>query len=310
MSLCHETYRRCASVALVLAIVLIALPALLNAQTAPAPKTSSMQSDDACPRWNCSLVISGEPGRQHSRSQRPRPMAVKLPSIDAGLRHQSLLQLHQVSGSRRQLRRRLESQRSAFNAIRRRAEGDLARRGRELFRAHAARIRALSSERHQPSNGVAAILGGGMDLKIWKRVSLRVFEADYQLAAQNFSDEVPPDDRGLRRQTYNGVRLTTGLVFNFGGAPELPVAASCSVRPRRSHGRRTGARDRRRQQLQPQAHAHLCLGQQRRQDRRQGYRRQHRHQRRQPAAATPSPPRSPMPRPRRTTRPVAPPTSP
>ena len=39
------------------------------------------------------------------------------------------------------------------------------------------------------------------------------------------------DDPALRRQTFDGVRLTTGLVFNFGGAPELPVAAACSVQP-------------------------------------------------------------------------------
>jgi hypothetical protein len=68
-----------------------------------------------------------------------------------------------------------------------------------------------------------------MDIKIWKPLSLRLFEADYQLERMNFSHEVPPDNNSLRRQTYNGVRLTTGLVFNFGGAPELPVAASCSV---------------------------------------------------------------------------------
>jgi hypothetical protein len=28
-----------------------------------------------------------------------------------------------------------------------------------------------------------------------------------------------------------GVRLRTGLVFNFGGAPELTPSASCSVQP-------------------------------------------------------------------------------
>ena len=30
-------------------------------------------------------------------------------------------------------------------------------------------------------------------------------------------------------QTYDGARLRTGLVFNFGGAPEVPVAAACSI---------------------------------------------------------------------------------
>jgi hypothetical protein len=82
-----------------------------------------------------------------------------------------------------------------------------------------------------PDNGVAAILGGGMDLKIWKPLSLRLFEADYQVERVNFSNAVGPEDPGLRRQTFNGTRLTTGLVFNFGGAPEVPVAAACSVQP-------------------------------------------------------------------------------
>jgi hypothetical protein len=43
---------------------------------------------------------------------------------------------------------------------------------------------------------------------------------------------VPPTDPALRRPNYDGVRLTTGLVFTFGGgAPEVPVAAACSVQP-------------------------------------------------------------------------------
>jgi hypothetical protein len=87
----------------------------------------------------------------------------------------------------------------------------------------------LSSRGLDSSNGIAALLGGGMDLKLWKPVSLRLFEADYQLQRENFSAEVPPDNPALRRQTYNGVRLTTGLVFNLGGAPEVPVAAACSI---------------------------------------------------------------------------------
>jgi hypothetical protein len=33
----------------------------------------------------------------------------------------------------------------------------------------------------------------------------------------------------LRRPTYDGVRLRTGFVFNFGGAPELPVSAACTI---------------------------------------------------------------------------------
>jgi hypothetical protein len=79
------------------------------------------------------------------------------------------------------------------------------------------------------SNGVAAALGGGMDLKIWKPLTLRLFEADYVVARENWAEAVGADDGALRRPTYQGVRLRTGLVFNFGGAPPIPVAAACSI---------------------------------------------------------------------------------
>jgi len=82
------------------------------------------------------------------------------------------------------------------------------------------------------SDGVVILLGGGMDLKLWKHLSLRLFEADYQWSRQNFASRVPLADASLRRPEYNGARLSTGLVFNFGGgAPEALVAAACSVQP-------------------------------------------------------------------------------
>src|SRR5208282_3354755 len=43
MSHFHQVSRRCGTVALVLAVVLIALPAMLTAQTAPAPKAASAE---------------------------------------------------------------------------------------------------------------------------------------------------------------------------------------------------------------------------------------------------------------------------
>jgi hypothetical protein len=59
-----------------------------------------------------------------------------------------------------------------------------------------------------------------------------VFEADFQWAHEGYASVVPPDDPSLRRPNYDGVLLRTGLVFNFGGgAPEVPVAAACSVQP-------------------------------------------------------------------------------
>jgi hypothetical protein len=78
-------------------------------------------------------------------------------------------------------------------------------------------------------NGIGAILGGGIDLPIVKRFSLRLIEADYQWARQNFATVVPPTQPDLRRSSFQGARLRSGVLFNFGGEPEVPPAATCSV---------------------------------------------------------------------------------
>jgi outer membrane protein OmpA-like peptidoglycan-associated protein len=80
-------------------------------------------------------------------------------------------------------------------------------------------------------NGIGAVLGGGMDLPIKKWLSLRLFEADFVWAHQNYADDVGPQFSSLRRPNAEGIRLRTGLVFNWGGAPALTPAASCSVQP-------------------------------------------------------------------------------
>jgi hypothetical protein len=90
-------------------------------------------------------------------------------------------------------------------------------------------VNRLAAKDLAPSNGIGAILGGGMDLKIWKPLSLRLFEADYVLGRHNFSSVVPPTNGQLRRPTFNGARLRTGLVFNFGGAPAVLPTAACSI---------------------------------------------------------------------------------
>src|SRR5260370_38782562 len=83
MSLCHQTYRRCASIALVPALVLFALPTLLNAQI--APKTSPVQSsDDAVPKAELFLGYQWlNPGGNIPDHSVP-PNAFKLPSILQG----------------------------------------------------------------------------------------------------------------------------------------------------------------------------------------------------------------------------------
>ena len=81
------------------------------------------------------------------------------------------------------------------------------------------------------SNGIGAILGGGMDLPFGKMFSWRVFQADYVFARQNYANFAAPAFASLRRVTFEGARLRTGIVINFGGAPEIPPSASCSVQP-------------------------------------------------------------------------------
>ena len=82
-----------------------------------------------------------------------------------------------------------------------------------------------------PDNGIGAILGGGMDLPIRKWISLRLFEADYVWAHHHYAHEAAADFPDLRRPSLEGVRLRTGLVFNWGGAPEVAPAVTCSVKP-------------------------------------------------------------------------------
>ncbi|HVO81886.1 MAG TPA: hypothetical protein VMT28_14210 [Terriglobales bacterium] len=81
------------------------------------------------------------------------------------------------------------------------------------------------------SNGIGAILGGGIDLKIWRPLSFRLIEADYVLARHHFPHAVSPAFDDLRRPTFNGARLRTGLLFNFGYPPAVTPSASCSVQP-------------------------------------------------------------------------------
>jgi hypothetical protein len=94
----------------------------------------------------------------------------------------------------------------------------------------------LSANRLQPPQestryGIGAVLGGGMDMTLTRRVSLRLFEADYVWAHQSFSSIVSSPSSNLERVDLEGARLRTGLVFNL-GYPETAVpSATLSVQP-------------------------------------------------------------------------------
>jgi outer membrane protein OmpA-like peptidoglycan-associated protein len=228
MSLCYVNFRRCASVALVLAVVLIALPSLLNAQTAPKAPTAT--SDDF-PK--AELFIGYQwlnPGGNIPDQTPPPtgPLPFKLPSISQGFGTNLTYNFTKHLGLEGNYGGDWNRNASISTAT---VGPKLTWRGDDVnvFVHTLVGFQRLSSRGVDSTNGVAAVLGGGMDLKLWKPVTLRLFEADYQLQRVNFSGNVPADDSALRRQTYNGARLTTGLVFNFGGALEVPVAAACSI---------------------------------------------------------------------------------
>jgi len=223
MSLCHENYRRCASVALVLALVLIALPSLLNAQTS--------QSNDNVPQWEWFIGYQWlNPGGNIPDNSTP-PLAIKAPSSARGLGTNVSYNFTKNLSLEGNYGVNWHTSGYLINAFNVGPKLTYRGEGVNFFVHTLLGVQRLNSNYNQSTTGVAALLGGGMDLKLWEPVSLRLFEADYQLGRENFSKSVPPN-WPMARQTFNGARLTTGLVFNFGGhAPEALVAASCSVQP-------------------------------------------------------------------------------
>ncbi|MGA8438173.1 MAG: hypothetical protein WB762_33125 [Candidatus Sulfotelmatobacter sp.] len=103
--------------------------------------------------------------------------------------------------------------------------------GADYFLHTLVSLNRLSVNGLNAGNGVGAILGGGMDLPIKKWLAFRLFEVDYVWARHNYSSFASQDFPNLERPSFEGVRLRTGLVFSWGGAPAVAPAASCSVQP-------------------------------------------------------------------------------
>jgi len=76
----------------------------------------------------------------------------------------------------------------------------------------------------------AAMAGLGFDINITHRIALRLLEADFLLT--HFRD--PNSATGRSRGWQDNTRLSTGIVFRFGGnspPPSAPLGASCSANP-------------------------------------------------------------------------------
>jgi len=61
-------------------------------------------------------------------------------------------------------------------------------------------------------------VGGGIDIPINRQFGIRLAQVDF-LRTNHFNDD------------QNNIRLSTGLLFMFGGAPPVPVSAKCSASP-------------------------------------------------------------------------------
>jgi outer membrane protein OmpA-like peptidoglycan-associated protein len=70
----------------------------------------------------------------------------------------------------------------------------------------------------------AMTAGGGLDLRVHHRIALRLIQAEYLMT--RFGDF----NTGLTA-TQNDVRLSTGLVFRFGGSAPPPLTLACSASP-------------------------------------------------------------------------------
>jgi outer membrane protein OmpA-like peptidoglycan-associated protein len=69
--------------------------------------------------------------------------------------------------------------------------------------------------------------GGGLDIRLTQHFSLRPIQAEYMMT--RFAD-VAYGSTGAAT-TENDLRLSSGLLFGFGGKPPLPVQLTCSVQP-------------------------------------------------------------------------------
>ena len=217
MSRRHETYRRCAALALVLAVVLLALPFVLNAQDETPPKMDLFVGY----QWlnPGGTVPEGSP-----------VVGVKLPSLPAGAAGTLTYNFDKWWGLSADVgtsyNRHQTSEHMLSVGPRLMWRGD----GVNFFAHTMFGLNVLSPNDAPTSKGIGAVLGGGMDLKIAHGFDWRVFEADFVLGRHNYSSSAPVNDSSLRHPVLEGAALRTGLVFNWGGGePEALPAASCSV---------------------------------------------------------------------------------
>lgn len=81
------------------------------------------------------------------------------------------------------------------------------------------------------ATGFGFVGGGGFDLNVIKRVSIRLIEAEYEYSHHNYG--FPGGSLNAVRDNLSSAKVSGGLVFHFGtiGPPPPPPAAACSAQP-------------------------------------------------------------------------------
>ncbi|HSY35449.1 MAG TPA: hypothetical protein VK814_06840 [Acidobacteriaceae bacterium] len=74
---------------------------------------------------------------------------------------------------------------------------------------------------------LAMTVGGGLDIRLTRHFSIRAVQAEYLMT--RFADVAIGSTGAATPQ--NDLRLSSGLLFTFGGAQPLPVQLACAVQP-------------------------------------------------------------------------------
>lgn len=75
--------------------------------------------------------------------------------------------------------------------------------------------------------------GGGFDLHAFKRLDIRLIEAEYEYSHHNYGFQPGSASSTTLRDNMQAAKISGGLVFHFGtiGPPPVPPSAACSAQP-------------------------------------------------------------------------------
>lgn len=220
MSPCHTSSRRILYAALPLIVVVVLVSGIAPAQEEPAPQIEIFTGY----QW----LDPG--GSVPTPVQNPNnPIPLKLKSMPYGLAASLTYNFDQHWG--------LEGDYGANWADGTETTVSVGPRltwrteGMNIFVHTLLGLNRLAIDNLNVSNGIGAILGGGIDVKVWRPLSIRLIEADYVWARHNYAESVSPSFPDLRRPELSGARLRGGLVWNIGYPSTVAPGASCSIQP-------------------------------------------------------------------------------